>query len=133
MRHKKPDTKNAQSILDAAERKMKFTLTLPVTEESASTIASNIYECFRMLGDALFVKIGIQDSEHKEAIEEVCQLKIETQRPISAIRNLRHLRHNINYYGYEPSIDEVKDIKDLAHNCFEPAITKIRVQIEKRQ
>lgn len=53
MRFKKPDPKNASSMIESAKKTMDFTLTLPVTEQSGMTIVRNIYECFRMIGDAL--------------------------------------------------------------------------------
>ena len=126
MRYKRPDTKNAASILEAAEKKMNFTLSLELNEESAATIASNIYECFRMLGDAIFVKMGIVETNHKEVIEEITKLDITTKRPLQAIQHLRQLRHNINYYGYEPALEEVEDIIDIAKACFQPALEEIK-------
>ncbi len=126
MRYKRPDTKDAVSILEAAEKKMQFTLSLPLNEESAATIASNIYECFRMLGDAIFVKMGIVETNHKEVIDEVTKINVNTKRPLQSIKHLRQLRHNINYYGYEPSIEEVEDIIDIAKTCFQPVLEEIR-------
>ena len=40
-------------------------------------------------------------------------MQIKSDRPIGIIENLRQLRHNINYYGYVPKLDEVKDVIDL--------------------
>ena len=120
MRFKRPDQKNALSLVEAAERKMSFTLKLELNEDSASTIASNIYECFRMLGDALYVKLGIQDASHRESVEELLDLDVETTRPISLIKTLRFLRHNINYYGYQPKLKEVEDAISIAKACFTP-------------
>ena len=120
MRYKRPDIKNAQSILKAAQREMKFTLTLEPTEDAATTITRNIYESFRMLGDALLVAEGIESQDHITPIKELLKLKVETKRPISIIGNLRRLRHNINYYGYSPSIAEVTDTISIAKNCFKP-------------
>jgi len=55
MRYKRPDKKNALSLAEAAQRELNFTLKLELNEESASTIIRNIYESFRMLGDAILV------------------------------------------------------------------------------
>lgn len=131
MRYKRPDAKSALSIVDAAERKMRFTLSLELTEESAATIASNIYECFRMLGDALFVQMGIMQTDHKEVIEELVKVDVQTKRPLNAIKNLRQLRHNINYYGYQPRLPEVKDAIDLASCCFASLVVEIREKINR--
>ncbi|KHO51392.1 MAG: hypothetical protein QT04_C0043G0002 [archaeon GW2011_AR11] len=118
MRIKRPDKKNALSIVAAAERDMNFTLSLPLTEDSTATIARNIYESFRMLGDALLVAKGIESKDHILPIKEIMKLDIETARPLGVLDNFRRLRHNINYYGYKPRIEEVADAVDYAKKCF---------------
>lgn len=118
MRIKRPDHKDALSIILESERQMDFTLSLPITENSSFTIVRNIYECFRMLGDALLVSQGIEATDHLESINALLKLNVDTARPISAIDNLRRLRHNINYYGYHPSIAETNDAIDIANSCF---------------
>jgi len=119
MRYKRPDSKNALSIVEAAKREIKYTLSIKLTEESGSTIIRNIYESFRMLGDSLLVKKGIVSQDHLEPIKELLKLQVSTPRPINLIENLRILRHNINYYGYQPKIDEVKDVLSFAESSFE--------------
>ncbi|HDR53394.1 MAG TPA: hypothetical protein ENN60_01820 [archaeon] len=125
MRYKRPDQKNAESICAAAERDMKYTLSLPVTEASAATIVRNIYECFRMLGEAMLIKKGFETEDHVAPLKELTQLKVKTTRPLRTIENLRNLRHNINYNGYAPTIAETNDILNLARCCFEPLAKKV--------
>lgn len=129
IRFKHKDNKNAESILIAAEREMKFTLTQPVTEESAFNIIRNIYECFRMLGDAILISRGIASQDHIEQIKELESIQVQTSRPIKLIDSLRRLRHNINYYGYIPTKAEAEDAISIAHSCFHPLLSKIRQQI----
>lgn len=126
MRYKRPDTKNALSIIDAAEREMTFTLSLKPTDESASTIVRNIYENFRMLGDAILLSKGIESEDHLAPIHELITLKIETERPLNIIDNLRRLRHNINYYGYRPNLSEVQDVISIAKTLFQPILKEIK-------
>lgn len=125
MRYKRPDRKNALSILEAAKRDMKFTLTLDVNEASGPTIVRNIYECFRMLGDALLLSIGRESEDHIAPVRELMKLSVDTKRPLNLIDNLRRLRHNINYYGYKPSIEEIKEVKKLAKDIFHPITTAV--------
>lgn len=126
MRYKRPDHKNALSILESAKKTMDYTLTLEVNEMSATTITRNIYECFRMLGDAILVHKGISSDDHMLPIKEVTQLPIASTRPIATVENLRTLRHNINYYGYTPSLAEVQDAISIAKACFYLAYEKIK-------
>ena len=130
VRYKRPDKKNALSIVNAAERDMRFTLTLKPDEGSASTITRNIYESFRMLGDALLVNEGIESQDHIMPIRELLKLRVSTTRPINIIGNLRTLRHNINYYGYNPKISEVEDVISIAKSCFEPLKKAVLEKIE---
>ncbi len=120
IRYRIPDKKNAASILEAASRDMKFTLSMQPTEESGPTIVRNIYECFRMLGEALLVSEGKESDDHVTAIKELMRIRAKTQRPIELIDNLRRLRHNVNYYGYRPSVPEVEDALAIAKVVFFP-------------
>lgn len=128
-RYKRPDKKNALSIVSAAERDMKFTLTLDITEKSGATIVRNIYESFRMLGDALLVAKGIESEDHIAPIRELLKMKVNTSRPINLIENLRQLRHNINYYGYSPKLIEVEDVTSIARICFNPLLKAVLEKI----
>ena len=131
IRYKRPDKKNALSILQAAKKEIKFTLKLELNEESASTIVRNIYEAFRMLGDALLVFQGIKSEDHLAPIKELMKIKVVTSRPLAALDNYRILRHNINYYGYSPTIREVEDLIDFTKKCFEPAYQVVLKEISK--
>ncbi len=109
---------------------MKFTLSLKPTEESASTIIRNVYENFRMLGDAILLSKGIESEDHLAPIHELIALKIEAERPLNVIDNLRRLRHNINYYGYRPNISEVDDVISIAKTIFQPLLKEIKKRLE---
>lgn len=128
-RFKRPDKKNALSLLEASNDEMKFTLKMEPSEASATTIIRNIYESFRMLGDTLLILRGIGSHDHLRPINELMTLKVETKRPIRTIENLRQFRHNINYYGYRPKLSELMDVIEIAKACFKPIYTEIKRQI----
>jgi len=108
---------------------MDFTLSLEVTEEAGATIIRNIYEGFRMLGDALLVAKGIKSTDHIMPIKELLKLQVSTSRPIRLIEGLRQLRHNINYYGYSPKLVEVEDVISIAKSCFNPLLDGVLNQL----
>ena len=129
-RYKRPDAKNAQSIIESAKRDMNFTLSsVPIKEEAGTTIIRNIYESFRMLGDALLTAQGAEVSDHKEQIKELLKLPVKTSRPIQLIDNLRQLRHNMNYYGYKATLAEIEDVISIAKSCFEPLYKEVKKKI----
>ena len=125
MRVRKPDRKNAQSLIAASERRMRYTRSLALDEASASTIAGNVYECFRMLGDALLISRGIEYTDHAASIDALIRLDIRTVRSPRVLVDLKTLRHAINYYGYEPSIEQVEDVLSIADALFEPISERV--------
>ncbi|GEM_PF-566856 len=131
-RIKHHDKKNALSIITAAEREMQFTLHQSITEESAFNIIRNIYECFRMLGDARLISKGIVSQEHITQIKELEMMHVNTERPLKLIDSLRQLRHNINYYGYIPNKAEAEDALSIAHACFQPLLKEIKKELEEK-
>ncbi|MBI3623762.1 hypothetical protein HY212_06825 [Candidatus Pacearchaeota archaeon] len=131
MRVKRPDFKNAQSLVESSEDDIDFVLGLPVNEKSASTIVRNIYEAFRKLGDALLTSRGIKTLDHVEPIKALINLKINAKRPTGILDNLRQLRHNVNYYGYKPKIEEVKDSISIAKELFKPLLEIVKKEISQ--
>lgn len=132
-RQKHPDKKNAGSIIEASARQMNYTLSLEPNDVSAFNIIRNIYECFRMLGDALLVSEGRLSEDHVEQIKAIEGLNINTARPIRLVDNLRRIRHNINYYGYSPTKIEAEDAVSLARACFAPLLEAVKKEMEKNQ
>jgi len=132
-RIKHHDKKNALSIVNAAEREMQFTLKQLITEESAFNVIRNIYESFRMLGDARLIAKGTVSQDHVEQIRELEAMQVETGRPIKLIDSLRKLRHNINYYGYIPTKAEAEDAVSIAHACFYPLLDTIKRELEENK
>ncbi|MBS3156233.1 hypothetical protein J4413_03305 [Candidatus Woesearchaeota archaeon] len=131
MRYKRPDKKNALSLLEAARKDLKFTFTIKVSEDSGSTIIRNIHNSFRMLGDSLLVSKGIEPTDHITPIKELLKLNINTSRPINLIDSIRRLRNNINYYGYRPKLNEVEDVVSIAKTCFEPLYKEVKKIVSK--
>ena len=125
MRYKRPDKKNAISLIEAAKKEMDYTLKLKISEEAGPTLVRNIYECFRMVGDALLISKGIKSEDHIMPIKELLKLNVNTGRPINVLDNLRRFRHNINYYGYQPTISEIEDSISIANYCFDPIYSKV--------
>jgi len=131
MRYKRPDKKNALSLLEAARNDLDFTFTIKISEDSGSTIIRNIHNSFRMIGDSLLVSKGIEPTDHITPIKELLKLNVKTSRPINLIDSIRRLRNNINYYGYRPKLNEVEDAVSIAKTCFQPLYKEVKKIVSK--
>lgn len=134
IRKRKPDKLKAQNILAAAELETRFIKTLTPSKEAASTIVRSIYEVFRMLGDALLLIRGKESfsyDHHKEMINELFTLKVNSIRPIQILLNLKKLRNKVNYQGYIASTDEAKEALSILDSCFKPLSDEIKKELDK--
>jgi len=130
-RIKHSDKKSADSIVEASIKQMDYTLKLESNDESAFNVIRNVYECFRMLGDALLVSKGLTSSDHIEQINAIENLNLQTNRPIRLIDNLRRMRHNINYYGFSPKKNDSDDAISFSKSCFNQVVKAIKEEIRK--
>ena len=128
-RKKIPDIKKAESLVNSSLEDMKYTMTLKINNKSSNTIIRNVYECFRMLGEALLAKKGIESRDHIMPINELISFKINTIRPLNILDNLRKLRRNVNYYGYKSTSEDAKQAIEFAKSCFYPLLEAIKKEL----
>ena len=132
IRTRVPDKEQAKSMIKAAMTEISYLKTLPPRPEAATTIIRAVYENFRMLGDALLRSQGSESTgndAHKEMIDALLQLPVKTKRPLQVLDNLRTLRHNINYKGYQPTKDDLDDVLSMLDSCWEPLLAEVKRQV----
>ncbi len=134
IRNRIPNKFKAESMLKSAEIEMNYIKNLNPVKEAGATIISRIYEDFRMLGDALLLirgKEAIGPDHHTEMINELFTLNVKTERPIRILNNLKKIRNNINYQGYIPLDEDVKEVISIAETCFEPLLKEVKKEVSK--
>ena len=125
MRKRSPDLAKARSLVTASESEMAFLNTLDPTPEAASTLIRGIYENFRRLGSALLLLDGLE-GDHEQEIQALIQLNPSTARPVQVLHNLRRLRHDINYRGYQPSENDLRDVLSIKESCWGPILNEVK-------
>ncbi len=133
IRLKIPDLKKAFSLIEMAKIDLDFSLTFPIKDDSTNTIVRNIYESFRMLGEALLTAEGIQSEDHALPVKTVVSLDVRTERPLMILETLRSMRRNINYYGYHATVEEAEYAKDFAKKCFNSVYQKVFEIIKNKE
>jgi hypothetical protein len=125
IRKRVPDVAKAKSLIHASENEIKYLDTLEPKIEAASTIIRGIYENFRRLGEAILLIQG-WEGDHEECINALIKLPVKTERPIQVLDNLRRLRHDINYQGYQPSKADLDDVLSIKKACWKSILEKIK-------
>jgi hypothetical protein len=116
-------------MINAAMAEVEFLKKLPARPEAASTIIRGIYENFRMLGDALLRAQGLEATDHKPMVDALIKLPAKTKRPLQVLDNLRTLRHNINYKGYRPTEDDLRDALSILEACWDAVLAEVKKKV----
>jgi len=96
------DKSLAKSLLITSENDLKFLETLEINKISARKIMSNYYDVLRSILEAISSLDGYKIYSH-EAFTYFLKEKSEK------FDRYRKIRNNINYYGKDVSVEEVKE------------------------
>ncbi len=121
----------ARDLVQQARRDIAAAQQIPVNDTTAATIVRNVYEAFRMLGEARLSLAGIKSTDHGTQLTELERLKIETARPLAYIENVKRVRHRINYDGYAAQVAEADDALDFAEKAFDACATAVEKEIDE--
>lgn len=127
MRENLPDKARAISLIQTSLSDMKYTLSLNITYNSANTLLRNIYECFRMLGEAALLAKGIVPQDHIVCIDEL--MKLAGNENSGYLEWLRRIRHNINYYGYKSTISDAQEAVIISNRYFNKLFEKVKEKL----
>lgn len=130
LRTVQPDKKRAASMIEAAEREMDYVVHQAMKAEAAATLVRAMYECFRMVGDALLLARGFEAKDHHVMIDEVLHMDVETPQPLVVLDRLRRTRMKINYEGYFPTKEELDDFHSFSRACWQPVLTAAKKRLE---
>ena len=135
IRKRFPDRAKAEGIVATAEKNISAIERLEIDSITGPLITSTIYESFRMLGDALLTAEGFETEgkdHHSEMIGRLMQLKVNANRSLLVLDELRRKRNKINYDGYLPTQDEVKDVIAVKNSLWKPLLEEIKFVIKRQ-
>ncbi len=127
----RPDKAKARSLLSAAAQDIRTAQELTIRKHTARTVVRNIYEAFRMLGEARLALAAIKSGDHDTQLQEVLRLEIHTTPPLRNLEHLKQLRHAINYKGYQPESEEVREALLLAQLVFPVCLQAVTRECEQ--
>lgn len=128
-----PDKMKAKGFVLRAEKDMKVVLEMSRVKGSTNLIIRDIYECFRMLGEALLILKGIKSEGHILPINELIKFSETRGHNLRVLDSLRRLRHNINYYAYSATESEGEEVLHIANKYFNILSHKILKKIEEKK
>ncbi len=132
IRIKERNPVEARSYVNAAEKIAHFTLTLAPTEENATMIFRELYECIRQLGDALWLLKGYESQTHDATLALLKELEIPHKVKLHFLDRYNIIRHDANYRGILASVDQAKEIIEFWKECSSEIIHLIDEKLKEK-
>ncbi len=131
IRIKERNPAEARSYVHASQRVARFTLTFEPSEENATMIFRELYECIRQLGDTLWLLEGYESQTHDATMIILKDLDIPHKIKLYFLDRYKMIRHDANYRGVLVSIEQAKEIIDFWNICSEEIIKKIEEKLKE--
>ncbi len=126
LRPRSLDINRTKSLLISARENAKVVKGITITEESATLVFREFYECIRQLGDARWWSLGYEPTaSHEVCMEILKEIKIKNNVKLQNLDRFRKTRNSANYRGYRVSVEQAGEIADFWNACAEELIRKI--------
>ena len=125
LRIREKSSAKVKSILELAQINAKVIKTLPLTQESATVILTEIYESIHKLGDAQWWSLGYEPRNHEVSIDLLQEVDIKDKLLLNHLPRFKKIRHDANYRGFKVSVAQTEEIVEFWDKCSEEIIESI--------
>ncbi|MEM3030533.1 MAG: hypothetical protein QXH27_02250 [Candidatus Micrarchaeia archaeon] len=117
LRPRGKDISRARSLVEAAEKISGVVASMRVTENSATVVFRELYECLRQLGDAKWWLLGYESLSHEASMRILMEEDIRNKVKLNHLDRFRHIRNDANYRGYLISVSNAIEMRDFWNLC----------------
>ncbi|MBI2545719.1 hypothetical protein HYV81_00915 [Candidatus Woesearchaeota archaeon] len=127
-----PDPNEAQSLMNKAEGRLRYSIEVrKVTEQASTYIFEDIYECLREAGQSLMSLKGYKPYSHEALISFLIEMHAFKEADLNALDRYRNLRNKAVYRGEHISSETCKEALEFLR-YFLPVLKKEYYKIVKR-
>jgi hypothetical protein len=124
-----PDKIRAKSLVEAAEKTMVTIGDIPISEETATIIFRETYECIRQLGDARWWLIGFKPKDHEVSMDILKEEKINYSTKLEKLDRFRKIRNDANYSGYLIPKSVAEEMIEFWNECGQEILESLKKDI----
>jgi len=112
-----PDKLRAKSLVEAAGKTMAVISGMAVSDETATIVFRETYECIRQLGDARWFLAGYKPKDHEVSMEILKEERIKHSAKLEKLDRFRSIRNDVNYTGYLIPKEVAEEIMEFWEEC----------------
>jgi len=130
LRIKQKDTEKIKSLIKSAEIDAQVVKNIPLDENSTNTIFKGIYDSIRELGEANWLLLGYEPTNHDISLEILKEINIKEKIKLNFLERFKKIRHDASYQGFRVTISQAGEIIDFWNKCGEDIIKILRQESE---
>lgn len=123
---RKKNVARVKSILEEADKRLKFYNAISVSEESANYIIENMYEVIRELIEAKMILEGYKSYSHEATVSYLKKLGFSSSE-VEFMDELRSIRNQTRYYGHLVNVEYAKKVSEFVNKTYPRLKTLIKV------
>ena len=117
VKKRRKDSARAKSLIDEAEKRLKFYKAIPLKDDSANYIIENMYDVIRELIEAKLLLEGYKSYSHEAKVSYLKNLNF-TISEVKFLDDLRMIRNKTKYYGHRINEEYAKRVLDFVDKIY---------------
>lgn len=114
---RKENVARVKSILEEADKRLKFFNAVPISEESANYIIENMYDVIRELIEAKLLLEGYKSYSHEATVSYLKKLGFSSSE-VEFMDELRDIRNHTKYYGHLVNAEYAKKVSEFVNKVY---------------
>ena len=114
---RKKNVARVKSILEEADKRLRFYNAIPISEESANYIIENMYDVIRELIEAKLNLEGYTSYSHEATVSYLKNLVFSSSE-VEFVNELRDIRNQTKYYGHLVNTEYAKKVSEFVNKAY---------------
>ncbi len=113
----KENITRVRSILEEADKRLRFFNAIQISEESANYIIENMYDVIRELIEAKMLLDGYKSYSHEATVSYLKKLGFSSSE-VEFMDESRDIRNQTKYYGHLANAEYAKKVSEFANKAY---------------
>lgn len=133
VRRRQADIPRIRSMLEVAEMRALTAVQITITERSAISVFSELYEAIRQLGDAHLWLQNLEPRDHEVSLAALQAMTVKEAAQLNHLDRFRRIRNDVNYRGHRTSVEQAQEILGFWNACGAEILMLLRSELTRRK
>ena len=130
LRKRHTDKEKIKSLIGSSQRIAEVIKTFHLNEDNATIIFREIYESIRQLGEAKWLILGYEPTNHEISLDALKDLDVKDKTLLNRLDRFKKIRHDANYRGIMVMPAQAEEIIGFWDKCCLEIVSILNKEIQ---